>query len=234
MKSIVNYLFLFLPAIAMAGGMDSGGGQGFVCFKTEEINKSVQLNNGNILDDQIDGISMIVTLDLYEARLQRGTPPVSPTLVKRLENEGYQAYLDRIIERIAAAYPELGEKIKVMKDNFSGDHLIWSPIGLTKVTDNGSVLAYDSNFCTTTTLAIQFKEESSYYLNIDPRLFEHPLMTEEGRAILLLHEFLYAIARDNGKTSSRSARMAIGYLIRDNIATKDIEENLVKLNFLQY
>ncbi len=233
MKSIFSYLFLFLPAIAIAGGMDSGGGQGFVCFKTEEINKSVQLNNGNILDDQIDGISKIITLDLYEARLQRGTPPVSPTLVKRLEHEDYEAYLNRIIDRIAAAYPELGDKIKVMIDNFSGDHLIWSPIGLTKVTDGGSVLAYDSNLCTAVTLAIQFKEESSYYLNIDPRLFGHPLMSEESRAILLLHEYLYAIARDNGKTSSRSARIAISYLIRENITTKEIEENLRKLNFIQ-
>ena len=233
MKNIVKFLLLFSPAITMAGGMDSGGGQGYVCFKTPAINKSVKLNNGNVLDNQINNISFLVTLDLYEARLKRGTPAVAPNLVIRLANEDYKAYLNRIIDRIAATYPELGEKIKVMQENFSGDHMIWSPIGLTKVTDSGSVIAYDSNLCTTTTLAIQFKEESSYYLNIDPRLFQHPLMSEEGRAILLLHEYLYAIARDNGQSSSRSARMAIGYLMREDIATNEIETNLKDLNFVQ-
>lgn len=232
MKFLITIIFLSLPVSIMAGGMDSGGGQGFVCFNSEETNKLVRDNNGNIADNQISEISQVVTLDYFEAKLKRGNPAMSPKLIQRNENENYEQFLNRIIERVDHFYPLLGHKLIEMQQNFSGDHLIWSAIGLTKVSDSGSVLAYDSKLCTITTLAIQFKEENSYYLNIDPRLFESLMMSEESKATLFLHEYLYAIARDNGKTSSRGTRLAISYLLREDINTKEIEDNLRLLNFI--
>ncbi|MDD4976376.1 MAG: hypothetical protein PHY93_18605 [Bacteriovorax sp.] len=141
--------------------------------------------------------------------------------------------MDRIINRISVNFPTLAEQIIKVQSEFSGDHVLWSPIGLTEVFDGNTVLAYDTALCTLTTLAIQFKEEEAQYLNLDPRLFNHDNMSEESKAVLMLHEYLYAIARGKGSSSSRSTRMAISYLIRDDLSSSEVAENLRLLNFIQ-
>lgn len=215
-----------------AGGMDSGGGQGFVCFDSKKVATHVKNNNGNLDDSDVAHITQIETLDLYEARLKRGDIPTAVKLFSRREGENYSSYLERIIARIDNEFPVLADQILKEKNDFSGDHTLWSPIGLTTVSDGLPVISYDSSLCTLTTLAIQFKEDNAQFLNLDPRLFNHPKMSDDGRAILLLHEYLYAVARERGKTSSRSTRMAIGYLLREDIDLKSLTSNLVELNFL--
>lgn len=215
-----------------AGGMDSGGGQGYVCFDSTSVATHAKNNHGNLDDEDINHISQIVTLDLYEAKLKRGNPAREIKIVARSADENYEQYLERIISRIAVKFPELADQIVKVSAEFSGDHLLWSPIGLTEVSDGNSVLAYDTAFCTLTTLAIQFKEEEAQYLNLDPRLFNHDKMSEDSKAILMLHEYLYAIARQKGRSSSRSTRLAISYLIRDDLSSPEVAENLKLLNFL--
>lgn len=228
----ISSLFLLATQIVFAGGMDSGGGQGYVCFDSKTVATHAKKNQGNLDDDDIVHISLLVTLDLYEAKLLRGNPPREVKIVEKNADENYEQYLERIINRIAAKFPELANQITKISSEFSGDHIIWSPIGLTEVSDGNSVLAYDTDFCTLTTLAIQFKEEDAQYLNLDPRLFNHTKMSEESKAVLMLHEYLYAIARKKGRTSSRSTRMAISYLIREDLSSPEVAENLRLLNFL--
>ena len=235
MKNQIFISLLFLLAttqIVFAGGMDSGGGQGYVCFDSAVVATHTKNNHGNLDDDDINHISQVVTLDLFEAKLKRGNPAREIKIVERKPDENYEQFLERIINRIAVKFPELANQIVKVSNDFSGDHLLWSPIGLTEVSDGNSVLAYDTAFCTLTTLAIQFKEEDAQYLNLDPRLFNHEKMTEESKAVLLLHEYLYAIARQKGRSSSRGTRLAISYLIRDDLSSPDIVENLKLLNFL--
>lgn len=239
MKNNMN-IFVFIMAsllfegASFAGGMDSGGGQGFVCFDSKEVALSVMSNKGNIADEYIGNITSLETLDLFESKMKRGSTLSTPMLISIGENENFEDYLERIIDRIEKNIPVLGQKIREAKLNFSNDNLIWADIGLIPVNDSNVVGAYDTPFCTLTTLAIQFKEENSDYLNIDPRLFLHQKMSNQSRAILFLHEYLYLIARKMGKTSSRSSRLAISFLIRDDKKTtlKDVVENLYKLNLL--
>lgn len=225
---------LLFEGASFAGGMDSGGGQGFVCFDSKEVAQAVMSNKGNIANEYIENITSLETLDLFEAKMKRGSSLSVPSLMAIGESEGSESYLNRIIERIEKNIPVLGQKIRAAEHNFSNDNLIWADIGLIPVNDSNVVGAYDTPFCTLTTLAIQFKEENSDYLNIDPRLFLHPKMSNQSRAILFLHEYLYLTARRMGKTSSRSSRLAISFLIRDDHRTtlRDVAENLYKLNIL--
>lgn len=225
-------LFLLTTQLAFAGGMDSGGGQGYVCFNSKIVASHAKDNNGNLDEEDVKHISQLVTLDLYEAKLKRGNPAREIKIVERNPDENYEQYLDRIISRIGVRFPELAEQIFQMSEEFSGDHILWSPIGLTEVSDGNSVLAYDTDYCTLTTLAIQFREEDAQYLNLDPRLFNHDKMSEESKAVLILHEYLYAIARMNGRSSSRGTRMAISYLIRDDLSPIEVAESLKLLKFL--
>ena len=88
--------------------------------------------------------------------------------------------------------------------------------------------------CALTTLAVQFKEEESYFLNIDPRLFFHEKMNVQGRAVLLRHEYIYLLTRKKGSTNSRSSRLAIAALLNDDGVTKvkKIAQSLLDLGFL--
>ncbi|MGE3608508.1 MAG: hypothetical protein AB7I27_02880 [Bacteriovoracaceae bacterium] len=214
------------------GGMDSGGGQGYVCFDSAEVAASVRKNQGNIEDRYINNITSLESLDLFEARMKRGS--LTPILYENILNEDLQTYLANNISRIGKYLPSFANRIIQSQQSFREENIIWAQIGLVPVNDSHVVASYDTSLCTLTTLAIQFKEEALDFLNIDPRLFYHSKMTVQSQAILLLHEYIYLVARNQGKTSSRSTRLAISYLIRDDkkLSVLEVAQNLFKLGML--
>jgi hypothetical protein len=69
-------------------------------------------------------------------------------------------------------------------------------------------------------MAIQQNTGDFWLLHIDNRLFSHPKHSELSRAVLLLHEITYAVARDRGQTESASTRIVIGEMISNAPQTK--------------
>jgi hypothetical protein len=70
------------------------------------------------------------------------------------------------------------------------------------------------------TMAIQQNTGDFWLLHIDNRLFSHPKHSELSRAVLLLHEITYAVARDRGQTESASTRIVVGEMISNAPQTK--------------
>jgi hypothetical protein len=236
MKAVFFILITLSANIGFAaiGGMDSGGGLGLVCFKSPSVAKNVKTNNGYVSDGELSDIDFIQTLDLYEASLKRGLEQKKPKLIISAEGESFENFLERILSHVEHSFPALGENLKESQRDFLGNNTYWQEIGLLPMADSNSVGNYNTPLCTLTTLAVQFKEEESYYLNIDPRLFFHEKMSVESKAVLLLHEYMYLVARKKGRTNSRSTRLAISSLLLDDNVTKIkvISQSLLDLGFL--
>ena len=240
MKSLFYILCILLLNLTnleesfAGGGMDSGGGLGYVCFDSKEIAKNVRDNLGFIKNSHLNHITSLQTLDLYYALLRRGVDFEKPTLINPTEEEDYNSYLERVIQIIENSIPSFGKNLREVKHKLSGHQLIWHDVGLLSVFDSDSVGRYNNELCTLTTMAIQFQEEGSNFLNIDPRLFFHEKMSTQSKAVLLLHEYMYLLARLNGRTTSRSTRIAIGYLLTSDKKTSvgEIIDQLIKLNFI--
>jgi hypothetical protein len=67
--------------------------------------------------------------------------------------------------------------------------------------------------CAVVTLALQYVETQQQVLEIDSRLWNHPKQSPLSRAVLLLHESLYRVARASGQTDSSRTRILVGNLI---------------------
>lgn len=234
MKALIYLFFVMFSSEILAGGMDSGGGLGLVCFKSASVAKVVQENNGYIGDEQLADIASLQTLDLYEALLKRGLEQRQPKVMAPQKGEEFESFLETVLSHIEQSFPKLGENIRNSQSDFSGNHVYWQEIGLISIFDSNSVGNYNTQFCSLTTLAIQFKEEESHYLNIDPRLFFHEKMSVQSRAVLLLHEYIYLLTRKRGSTNSRSTRLAIASLLTDDFTTKvkNVAQSLLDLGFI--
>lgn len=238
--SIVIYYIISMAfptlgmAFEMAGGMDSGGGPGILCFSKTEVANNVRNQGYIVTDDDLVYATNVTTLDLFEARLPRGNETTSKNLLAIKNDENYHDYLNRIIMRIEKYFPKLANKIIWAQDQFKDDQLIWTKTSLIKIDDSFPVVEYNSGKCTLVTIAAQFKEENSYYLSIDSRIFNLPIFKNDDRAIFFLHEYLYLVARNMERVSSRSTRMAIYYLLLDDGKTTvyEIANKLKNLAFL--
>ena len=225
--------FALLPR-PLTGGMDSGGGRGRVCFSDENITEKVRKAQGFIEDQDLDYIVSIEPLDLHEAKQKRGLEAKEPTLAQPRSGENHLSYLARLLDRLDESFPALAQKVRVSEQEFSAENLIWQDVGLLPVMDENTVGAYNSLHCTLTTMAVQYKEEGQNYLAIDQRLFYHPEHSTMGRAVLILHEYLYLVARKLGRADSRSTRLAISLLLRNDsdLHLDVMEKTLSDLNFI--
>lgn len=234
MKAVLYLLMMTFSANVLAGGMDSGGGLGLVCFKSVAVAKSVKDNNGYIDNDQLADISFLQTLDLYEALLKKGMDQRVPKIMEPKPDDDFGSFLETALFGIEKSFPKLGESIRSAQSDFSGNNVYWQEIGLISISDSNGVANYNTKLCSLTTLALQFKEEDSHYLNIDPRLFFHEKMSVQSQSVLLLHEYIYLLTRKKGSTNSRSTRLAIALLLSDDGVTKitKIAQSLMDLGFM--
>ncbi|MBT3984054.1 MAG: hypothetical protein HOE90_22050 [Bacteriovoracaceae bacterium] len=233
-RLVVLVFALLASARAFSGGMDSGGGRGLVCFQTKEVADKVRDNLGYINDSQLTEITFIEPIDLYYAKQRRGIDHRAPKLATPYQSESFLQYLERLVQRIEVSIPPLGEKIRSTQKEFSGDNTIWHDLGLIPIFDEKSVAHYNTKLCTVTTMAIQFKEEGRNFLNIDHRLFFHPKHSVMGKAVLFMHEYFYLLARKLGGADSRSTRIVLGHLLKNETGVKveDLAKILLDFRFL--
>lgn len=216
------------------GGMGSGGGKGMVCFDSPEIADEVRDNEGIIPTEYINNITSVEMLDLYYAKLAKGSDASMANLVKEKEGENYLDYFVRILNRIERTIPFLGKEIVKSQEKFNNGQILFLTKPLTPMFDENDVGFNASESCSKTTMAVQYFKQGKYFLHIDMRLFFHRLHSERSKAVLLLHEYLYLISRNKGETSSRRTRELIGHLIKNEEDTKlhQIIENVYFLGFL--
>lgn len=192
----------------------AGGGNAVVCFNNANIPSQIRAAGGVVDDATLDQIKSIEMLDLYRAKLPRdASSKLLPEIIDLEPNEAVDHYIHRIAERAGDYVPTILDLIDVGRSHFPGD-LTYFPLmsGLRKINDANLVenLAPE---CLLLTMAAQLSTGQRGELALDQRLFFHKLHSKLSQAVLLLHEYLYVMARANGQTDSRGVRELISHLI---------------------
>lgn len=230
---------------AFAGSWSSGGGSAVVCFRDAAIAKKVQSDGGLVTNEELSAIESIEMLDLFEWKRPRGMDG-SPNLPLALPQPGekYPAFVKRIADR---AYNTIGSNSSGFEGGIGNylatyqslfTHIIarnieWTGTSLVHLGDEGTPMRFGGN-CTLVPLAVQEGAGYDLRLFIDDRLFLHPKHSEQSRAALFIHEFLYAMGRKNGQTDSSRTRRAVGWMMQNAPDTRimDVDQELETIGFV--
>jgi hypothetical protein len=216
-----------------AGGRSDGGGNAVVCFDQLGIPDQIRSNEGELTDNFIPHIQSVETFDLYEARLPRGVNGKLPVLALIGPNENLDSYIGRLNARLSVVAPILAREIKESEDLFTDDNIINDQHGLEKIDDVNAVSLIAPN-CVLATMAIQLNNQGQYSLHLDQRLFDHPLHSQESRAALILHEYIYRYARELGQTDSANTRALLSMILEQDQSVRihDFLDKAEALGFL--
>jgi len=228
-KFIIFILVLFSAAakagdglaVARTGGDHSGGGNLRVCFDSNAAAEAVLSGNGEIPDESFAHIQSIEALDLYDAQRPRGFDQVEIPLVEMQEGEKFIHYVDRILARVEQNLPRLSERLKTHRDQLKkSENIKFYDTSLKRVHDEATVSRVEEGNCVLATAAVQEKKGNLWLLSLDRRLFFHNRHSEMSRAVLILHEIVYALARELGQKDSSNTRILVGHLIANDPETK--------------
>ncbi|HAR43861.1 MAG TPA: hypothetical protein DCS07_14705 [Bdellovibrionales bacterium] len=221
------------------GGESSGGGNGIVCFDHSAIADRVRANGGVVQDDDLEHIISLEMVDLYQAKKPRGLPPKPPGLIPINEDnsiddgQAIAEYLEKIENRLRYIYPEQARGLGYLRKFLNDEALRFHPNPLHQMRDADLEIEPNSAQCTFTTMAYnEIITDEVVYIHFDERLFNlkntHTTHSRMSKAALVLHEYLYVLARlnDPKTVSSKKARDYLGYLI-----TQDTGVNMMR--FLQ-
>jgi hypothetical protein len=228
---------LFWASTGLAtGGIGSGGGNALVCFDSSSIPDAIRSQGGFLSDEYVPLIKSIETYDLYEAKLPRGADPHPVRLATIGNDESISEFLWYIMRRVERVAPDVAFETVGAADLgnlFPAKNVIHLNHGLTKIDDVNSAEPIDPK-CVLVTVARQVKENQQYFMYIDDRLFGHPLHARESQAALILHEYVYRFARDQGQTDARNTRALVGMMLIEDerVSVMDFIQQAYKLGFL--
>lgn len=206
-------------AFAAEGGAHTGGGHAVVCFSSEDTARLVSrrmqeqltsadsvMNRKDVLRGALDQIVSVRLLDLYESRLQ---PTVNVSSVQQGMQEFMDKFNNRLVYAIAQAYPRV-----------SVERAVNGSAGISPVDDSSSPVTVAPN-CVVLQVAVQSGSGKDVELALDVRLYDKlPLVHQFA---LQLHEALYAVARDENETSSRSVRRLVRDYVTGQLDIADYE-----------
>ncbi|MGE3263078.1 MAG: hypothetical protein AB7K68_14955 [Bacteriovoracia bacterium] len=239
-------LILFATAgSAFAGSWSSGGGSAVVCFNDPNIVARVKARSGMVMAEELNDIESIEMLDLFEWKRPRGmegTPNLP--LAEPMPGEKYTSFVKRITDR---AYNTIGSHSSSLEGGIGnylytyqsifthiiGRNIEWTGTSLVHLGDEGTPIRFGGN-CTLVPLAVQEGEGFDLRLFIDDRLFFHPKHSEQSKAALFIHEFLYAMGRKLGQTDSSRTRLAVGWMMQNapDVRIVDVLERLKDIGFV--
>ncbi|HTL12956.1 MAG TPA: hypothetical protein VL588_10735 [Bdellovibrionota bacterium] len=218
--------FFFGACGGGGGGSDiSGGGNGVVCVEHPSTLDPYRDSSGRVPPDRVedflshhlDEVKSVEMVDLLEARLPRGWQSAGPEpLISPSGDETVDAFLGRIIDRLSYQVPPLARTVRWGQEQLAKGAIKKSTRAMPQIRDHNPLGSIDHEHCFTATLASQRLTSHGLEITVDSRLYDHPSHSLQSRAVLLLHEFLYAAARDHGQHTSRRTRALIGLILSDN------------------
>lgn len=224
--------------MAWANGPGStGGGNAIVCFDdpkiAENIRNPANPAHGKVLDEQLSHIASIEMYDLHDA--ENGTTPEGKRFqaIEVEKDESREHYIHRLRDRMYFFIPEIGNKLWTGEQTLPSSHIRIVNESLPPTND----VLPDSDGkpqCALIAMAIHTREGRAHLLKIDGRLFNHPKHSPLSQNILFLHEYLYSVAMEHGKTDSRAVRNLIGrVIVQDGVMLKELESLAADLGFLK-
>ncbi|MCR9204523.1 MAG: hypothetical protein NXH75_08105 [Halobacteriovoraceae bacterium] len=219
-----------LEIFNLRGGWASGGGNAVVCFKSPEFAERVKANDGIIENDQLSNIESIEMYDNFEARLPRGLEQKVPALIKIRDTETFGEYSKRLARRFNPYVPSIGQVIYSGMNALPNSNIRFFEGPVKQVNDIDTPIgSIDRSKCVITTMAIQRNFNGYFSLYIDSRLFNHPNHSKQSKATLVLHEYIYTVARERSQTNSATTRELVGVTLTQH---PDFTVNYV--SFLAY
>lgn len=214
LASALLALIVTSPALSFGapqGGTDGGGGNAIVCFSDKSIPKQIYANDnpnrGVITQEMLASIISVETYDLAYAKL--ATLERKPQIIPIQDKETFEQYARRIGKRVYSDSPRVLQMIERGLSLLKLQKALIRETGVITVSDIADVGVVDTSSCVVSTMAVQ-QLGATNPLNIDGRLFQHPKHTRQSMAILMLHEILYAAARqDYGARDSSGVRELI-------------------------
>ncbi|MCK5072916.1 MAG: hypothetical protein KAQ98_05780 [Bacteriovoracaceae bacterium] len=211
---IVIIILSINVAVADYGGMGSGGGKALVCFDSEYVADHVRNNDGTIPSSLLGRITHLETFDLYYSKIVNGPKHV----MTADKDESYHMFFNRIMEKIQEKGPFFARDILKSRKTLNDRIISFKNAPVDQTFDENYTGEMLLDVCSMTNIAVQKWDESvkGFRMHIDMRLFTHELFSEESKAILLLHEYLYFIARNKGETNSKSTRVLISAIMSED------------------
>lgn len=207
MKILITGLLISTMAFSMldrsVGDWGSGGGNAIVCFNSATIaegDKTVNIldeikKNKNIIPDKfLTHIKSIEMYDLYEAKKKRGIGSQPAEILNIKEDEKIYEYIDRISSRFNDHNSEISKLIWKSRRIVPDGNISFSESGVVYQNDLGAVSLPQEN-CIISTMAAQVNYFNNYFVHIDQRLYDHKAHSIQSKAVLILHEMIYAYGR---------------------------------------
>ena len=230
------------------GGESSGGGNAVVCFDHVAIANQVRSNGGVVHDAELEHITFIEMVDLYQAKKPRGLPPRKPQIVPVNEDlnvsdgDAIRDFFQKISRRFKFVFGDVSKATENMSEALSDEMLRFHPNPVHQMRDADLEIELHSPSCTFTTMAYnEIISEDLFYIHFDQRLFElgnkHTQHSRQSKAVLVLHEMIYLWARYmNQDSTSKKARDFVGYLISQNtgVSIQRFLEVADALGFMTY
>ena len=244
---LIGLIMLTPLAQARDGGESSGGGNAVICFDHPAITDRVKANGGVVQDAELEHITFIEMVDVYQARKPRGFPPRAPEMVPISEDEriddaqAISEFFQRIEKRMEFVSNEQLVKMRDLREQVLGDEsLRFNSNPVHQMRDADLEIELGSPACTFTTMAYnEIITDRVAYIHFDERLFNlkntHTSHSRLSKAVLIMHEFFYLIARYQHPeiVSSKKTRDFLGYLITQNTGMKVLRflETAAELGF---
>ena len=207
---------------AQAGVGSSAGGNGVVCFNNTAIPLRIRnpqdANTGLILDEEIQNVTSVTGLDLYEAQKSSSLNGGVTTVVPIGANDSAIDYVLKIGRRFTGITTLFNEK-KFQKQlrMFDAPNFYREPQGLEKIDDVGFTGEIDRQHCVIATIIAQDgKPDDNLEIHVDTRLWDNSKHSKQSQGSLLLHEMMYAWQRSDGATDSENARKLVRLLIMNH------------------
>lgn len=217
------------------GGWSSGGGHAVVCFKDFTTAQAFtgEFEEAHFQDGVIESITQY---DLYVAQNSvagsHGNEPIDnpfefvlpqdqkPSLILAKPGESYRNYFLRLASRLEFVEPELASRVKqfASKSSFTQE-----PSGLGFIPDFEPQGGWRKN-CIVAQLARQHVAGGAIEISYDPNLFDHPAHSNDSRASLLMHEYLYAIGKSRGQKTSFTTRALVKTILRSDSTLQDFRD----------
>ena len=246
-KTTALCALLALPVISSPanaddeGGWGSGGGNAVVCFSDPKIVERIRthdLNNenfGRIFDSDLSKITKVEAFDLYVAKMPSGIDGALSEIMDAKPNQNVRQFAEAMAKRYEPFVPRVSDLVRNGIANLPDKQITLRPTGLRRVYDESDNGYLDSPSCVVVTMAVQNKINDKIFLEIDDRLFRHPLHSQLSKDVLFLHEGLYSLVhwdRNYGyHANSRNTRLLLRRLLAKNITIGDVKDLLNTLNF---
>ncbi|OFZ79460.1 MAG: hypothetical protein A2603_12730 [Bdellovibrionales bacterium RIFOXYD1_FULL_55_31] len=204
--------------VAFAGGATSGGGNSVVCFTDlkardavyAELDKApvagVNAQNPFSNSTVMAQVVSIESLDLYLHKLPRGRAgqPISRGVIRVATDETAESIVKRVIARLRTK-TVFADYITAALDQL--EQLNWiSADGVVRIADTGLPVMVAPE-C----LIAQTAYRKGEYVYYDKNLFER--MDEMSKSSLILHEVLYAIAKEHGAKDASAVYHALSAIV---------------------